>query len=143
MPERNVVFFRDDDGSVPALEWLREIKKRDQRITAKFHARILELKELGWEMTRPSSDTLRDGIHELRVRFGNVNYRLLYSFHGQTVALLSHGLTKEDAVPSGDIDLAVRRGQVFAEDPEKHTYVRQTGRQGGQEEQSDGQSRNQ
>ena len=124
MPQTTVVFFQDDDGSVPALEWLREIKQRDRRITAKFHERILELKELGWEMTRPSADTLRDGIHELRVRFGKVNYRLLYGFHGQDAAVLAHGLVKEGQVPNADIDIALVRLKLFASDPDTHTYAR-------------------
>lgn len=128
MPQTQVVFFQDDGRSVPALTWLRAIKQRDPRITAKFHERILELGSLGWELTRPAADTLRDGIHELRVRFGTVNYRLLYGFHEQdgrqTVAILVHGLTKERAVPPPDIDLAVRRLAAFATDPSAHTYVR-------------------
>lgn len=128
MPQTKVVFFRDEDQTVPALEWLREMKRRDLHITAKFHERILALGALGWEMTRPASDTLRDGIHELRVRVGTVNYRLLYGFHDQdgqpTIALLVHGLTKERAVPPEDIDLAIRRRAAFAADPAAHTYVR-------------------
>ncbi len=128
MPQVKVVFFQDDAQAVPALEWLREMKRRDPRITAKFHERILELGALGWEMTRPASDTLRDGIHELRVRFGTVNYRLLYGFHEhnrqQTVAVLVHGLTKERAVPPEDIDLAIRRHAAFSADPAAHTYIR-------------------
>ena len=128
MPQTKVVFFQDDDQTIPALDWLREIKRRDPRITAKFHERILELGALGWEMTRPASDTLRDGIHELRVRFGTVNYRLLYGFHEQdgrqTIAILVHGLTKERAVPSEDVDLAIRRRAAFAADPSAHTYIR-------------------
>jgi len=128
MPKATVVFFQDEAQTVPALEWLREMKRRDPRITAKFHERILELGTVGWEMTRPASDTLRDGIHELRVRFGSVNYRLLYGFHeedGQeTIAILVHGLTKERAVPSKDIDLAVLRHAAFVQDPTAHTYTR-------------------
>ena len=125
MPQVSVVFFQDDDGSVPALEWLREMKQRDRRITAKFHERILELKEQGWELTRPTADILRDGIHELRVRFGSVNYRLLYGFHGHTTAILAHGLVKEAEVPAVDIDIAIARMTKFAENPGVHTYVRQ------------------
>ena len=125
MPQVSVVFYQDDDGSVPALEWLREIKQRDGRITAKFHERILELKEQGWELTRPAADTLRDGIYELRVRFGSVNYRLLYGFHRQTTAILAHGLVKEAEVPAADIDIAIARMKKFAENPSIHTYVRQ------------------
>jgi putative component of toxin-antitoxin plasmid stabilization module len=128
MPQTQVVFFQDEDQSVPALDWLREMKRRDPRITAKFHERILELGSLGWQMMRPASDTLRDGIHELRVRLGSVNYRLLYGFHEehgqQTIAILVHGLTKERAVSPKDIDLAARRRAAFAADPPKHTYIR-------------------
>ncbi len=75
-------------------------------------------------MTRPASDTFRVGIHELRVRFGSVNYRPLYGFHGQTIAVLAHGLVKTDVVRDADIDLAVGRLELFARDPKKHTYVR-------------------
>lgn len=116
-----VVFFQDEDGNVPALQWLLVVKKRAKRITAKFHERIIEL---GWDMTRPHVDTQRDGIHELRVRFGGVNYRLLYAFQEQTIAVLAHGLTKERSVPPEDIDTALRRIQAFSADPQKHTYVR-------------------
>lgn len=128
MPYTQIVFFQEEDQSTPALDWLREMKRRDPRITAKFHERIVELGARGWEMTRPASDTLRDGIHELRVRIGSVNYRLLYGFHEangqQTVALLVHGLTKERTVPPEEIDLALRRRAAFATDPQKHTYIR-------------------
>jgi phage-related protein len=124
VPETTVVFYRDSDGSVPALDWLRAAKQRDHRITVKFHERILALKELGWEMTRPAADTLRDGIHELRVRFGNVNYRLLYGFHDQEVAVLTHGVVKHDVVPDADIDLARRRLDAYSDNPQEHTYVR-------------------
>lgn len=125
LPQVLVVFFQDDDGSVPALEWLREVKQRDRRITAKFHERILELKEQGWDLTRPSADILPDGVYELRVRFGSVNYRLLYGFDGQTAAVLAHGLVKEAELPGADIEIAVVRMAKYKANPDAHTYVRQ------------------
>lgn len=51
-----------------------------------------------------------------------MNYRLLYFFHGRTVAVVAHGLTKEDVVPPADIERALRRKKLFEADPEKHTY---------------------
>ncbi len=77
--------------------------------------------ELGHELRRPEADLLRDGIHELRVRQGRVNFRMLYFFHGGN-AVISHGLTKEDAVPDVEIDRALRRKAQFENDPKKHTY---------------------
>jgi len=64
---------------------------------------------------------LRDGIHELRIRFGSVNYRLLYFFWGRKAAVLVHALTKEAAVPGKDIDKAIERMRDFLADPEAHT----------------------
>lgn len=65
---------------------------------------------------------LRDGIYELRARSGNVNYRILYFFHGQNVAVLAHSLTKEAKVPKKDIERAIERKEAFGQDPEAHTY---------------------
>jgi len=122
MPRIDVVFFRDDDGTVPVLNWLQNLKQREKRVYAKCLARIAVLEEEGHELRRPLSDYLRDGIHELRIRFGTVNYHILYFLSGQTAAILAHGLMKEDRVPDKDIELAVSRRAKFVSDPEGHGY---------------------
>ncbi len=122
MPAVEVVFYKDVDDTVPVRDWLAELRRRQPRAFAKCRVRIARLAEVGHEMRRPEADLLRDGIHELRIRLGTVNYRLLYFFHGQTLAVLAHGLTKEAAVPSRDIDRAIARMQKFVADPAKHTY---------------------
>lgn len=53
---------------------------------------------------------------------GSVNYRLLYFFHGQTVSVIAHGLTKEDVVPAADIKRAIIRKAAFAGNPTAHTF---------------------
>lgn len=50
-----------------------------------------------------------------------MNYQILYFFDGRT-AVLTHGLTKEDKVPTREIDLAIARKKLFQKDPETHTY---------------------
>ena len=65
---------------------------------------------------------LRDGIYELRVRRKRVNYRILYFFHGQNVAVLAHGLVKEKQVPDVDIQRAIERKRKLENDPDKHTF---------------------
>lgn len=123
MPSTTVVFFRDSDGLVPAKVWMDDVvAKRDRRAVAKMRARIRMLENDGRDLRRPVSDTLRDGIYELRAQFGGVNYRMLYFFCGNTAAVVSHGLTKEAKVPSHEIDVAVRRKALFESDPERHTY---------------------
>ena len=122
MPKTEVIFYRDERGQAPVVEWLRELRRKDKKAYAKCNARIQVLAQLGHELRRPMADYLRDGIHELRIRQGHVNYRILYFFHGQGVAILVHGLTKEDEVPNADIERAIQRKEAFAKDPAKHTY---------------------
>jgi phage-related protein len=119
MPKTKVVFHRADDGSVPALEWLDTISKQAR---AKCIVRLERLAELGHELRRPEADLLRDGIYELRVGLRGQNYRLLYFFHGQVAAVVSHGLLKEREVPPQEIDLAVQRMAAFLAEPGQHTY---------------------
>lgn len=122
MPKTEVIFYRDERGQAPVVEWLRELRRKDKKAYAKCNARIQVLAQLGHDLRRPMADYLRDGIHELRIRQGHVNYRILYFFHGQAVAILAHGLTKEDEVPNADIERAIQRKEAFAKDPAKHTY---------------------
>jgi len=113
------VFYRDDDGSVPLVAWL-DAQSKKARVKCRY--KIDRLRELGHELRRPESDYLRDGIYELRVRLGSVNYRILYFFHGNTAAVVSHGVRKERAVPAKEVDRAVRCKKHFEADPVAHTY---------------------
>ena len=123
MPRAIIVFYRDNSGSAPVLEWLRELRRTDRRAYEKCVAAIGRLAEWGHELRRPLADLLRDGIYELRIRIGRVHYRILYFFHGQNLAVAAHALTKEDRVPAMDIDRAIRRKREFAADPEKHSFT--------------------
>jgi phage-related protein len=121
MPQTTVQVFRDAAGEIPFTEWLDELAEREPKAFAKCLERISRLAQLGSELRRPTADTLRDGISELRARIGRVNYRVLYFFCGKNVACLSHGLKKEGKVPDADIDLAVARKKLVAKDPDRYT----------------------
>jgi phage-related protein len=122
MPQTDVFFYQDAPGDVPVLDWLVELDQQDRRAAVKCQAAIERLQAMGHELRRPQADLLRDGIYELRVRVGRVNYRVLYFFHGRGVALLAHGLTKEKAVPPADIDRAIARKLRYEADPDSHRY---------------------
>ncbi len=122
MPETEVLFYCDANGSAPVLEWLDELQRKDRRAFKKCEASIKLLSMFGHELRRPLADLLDDGIYELRTRVGRVNYRLLYFYHGSNVAVLAHGLTKERAIPPTVLSQAMERKKQFESDPEKHTY---------------------
>ena len=119
MPKTPVVFYCEADGTVPVLEWFDDLPAKAQD---KCRIRIQRLSEVGHELRRPEADFLRDGIYELRVGLQRVNYRILYFFHGRVAAILAHGLTKEDRVPTADIDLALMRKRRYEQAPKLHTF---------------------
>ena len=120
MPKTKVVFYKEDDGAVPILEWLDSLQ---ERVLDKCTVRIERLAELGHELRRPETDLIRDGIYELRIGLGHVNYRILYFFHGRVAAVVSHGITKEDKLPAKEIEKAIARKRRFEANPERHTHV--------------------
>ena len=119
MPKTKVVLYQEEDETAPLQAWLKEIPPK---VALKCLASIELLKDLGHELRRPQADLLRDGIHELRVGFQGIHYRILYFFHGNVAAVVSHGLTKERAVPPREIALAIKRRTKFLANPAKHTF---------------------
>lgn len=122
MPQTEVRFYCEADGSAPVLEWLDGLAASDRKAYLKCREVIDRLERFGHELRRPTADLLEDGIYELRARVGRVNYRVLYFFHGRGVALLAHGLTKEREVPRADLRRARDRKEKFEANPTRHTY---------------------
>ena len=116
MPSTDVLFFADDEGSCPLLEWL---DRQAPKVQDKCIVRIERLAEMGHELRRPEAAPLRDGIYELRTRQGRVHYRLLYFFH-RGRAVVTHGLSKEGVVPNTQIELALSRRALRCESPAAH-----------------------
>lgn len=122
MPPARIVFYCEEDGYTPVLEWLNQLRKREPKAYALCLGKIGILRLLGHEVRRPHADYLRDKIYELRVTYRNTQYRILYFYHGQEAVVLSHGLTKEQVVPTVEIDKAIARMERFAGNPKAHTY---------------------
>ena len=126
MPRTDVRFFLDQRRCAPVLLWM-DSAIRDDRARAKLIALIGRLEERGHELRRPEADLLDREVYELRVRFGKVNYRILYAFVGKNRAVLLHGCMKKAEVGLQDIETAVNRLAQFKRDPDKHTYVEDEG----------------
>jgi hypothetical protein len=118
MPRTELITYKEKDGSVPLLKWMDTLS---QKVQDKWTARLERLEELGYELRRPECDILRDKIFELRLKIGTVNYRILYSFVGKNVVLLSHGFSKEDVVPDIEINKAIANRSKYLANPPIHT----------------------
>lgn len=55
MPRTKVGLYREEDGSVPILEWLDSLPPK---AVAKCRVRVERLAELGYELRRPEADVL-------------------------------------------------------------------------------------
>jgi phage-related protein len=120
MPKTEVLFYKEEDGTVPIVNWLRELPQKPR---LKCLAWIRRLHNFGHELRRPYVDYLRDGIYELRVGLHGANYRVLYFFYGKAAVVLSHGIVKERAVPPLEIDKAARRKREFEQNPQAHMFL--------------------
>jgi phage-related protein len=125
MSATGALLYQEHDGTIPVLEWLKEVQRTNRRAFEKCLFLLNLLEEFGHELRRPRADLLRDGVYELRTEVGNVHYRLLYGFVGKDVAVVMHALTKKGKVPDRDIDLAATRLNRVRKSPQKHTATRE------------------
>jgi len=120
MPPTRLHVYQESEFEIPLVEWLDSLPNKVQ---VKCRTKIGRLQQQGSELRRPEADYLRDGIYELRVGFRGQNYRILYSFVGKDIVLLSHGIVKESRVPPVEIDLALQRKTNWESFPDKHTFT--------------------
>jgi phage-related protein len=122
MPEARVLFFRDG-AKVPVLDWMSALREQDRKAFANGVARIRLLKQEGYELDRPASGFLGDGLHELRWKQGHAQYRIIYFFHGRNVVILTWAFQKEGAqVPESEIKRASQYRAKFIGNPQQHAY---------------------
>lgn len=119
MPQVQLLFYREEAGNVPMVEWMQPIPKMAMD---KCRKRLELLKNLGHEIQWPYADFLRDGIYELKLSHGSQLYRRLYFYHGRLAVVISHGLIKESKVPEIEIEHALNRMRKFRVNPQKHSF---------------------
>lgn len=116
----DVVFYKEENEETAlVLEWMKTIPEKAR---LKCLSKIDRLKQEGHLLRRPEADLLRDKIYELRASLQGIHYRVLYFFHGNLAAVVSHGIIKEDYVPPIEIDRAIKRRKNFETNPKAHTY---------------------
>jgi len=126
VPKTRLVFYQECQGHAPVYSWLRDLQTRDPKGWASCIAKIELLEEFGYELRRPAVDTLRDGVYELRAKHQSVQYRILYFFHGQNIAILAHAVVKKgSAVDPSQIEKAIERKLKFKLNPASHTFTQE------------------
>jgi len=120
MPKTEVVFFREESGAVPLVEWLDRLQAQ---AAERCVAGLVSLSESGHELRRPTSAHLGSGIFELRIKVRGLNLRILYFFKGRTAVVVSHGFVKQRAnVPDREMRRALLNRQKFEARPGTHAF---------------------
>ncbi len=102
----HVLYYETEGGKCPVKEF---IVSRNQGNRAKILAVIEALEQRGPNLPRPYADTLKDGIHELRIRLSGDRIRILYFFCFKDFIVLTNSFAKKSAtVPTHEIREAKR-----------------------------------
>jgi len=87
-----IKFYKNDEGECPIQDFIETLSEKDKD---KLYALLRELKNVGIGMRRPKADYLRDGIHELRIKFSQGSARPLYFFCFETNIVITHAFYKK------------------------------------------------
>ncbi len=104
MPQFEIEYFEDENGSRPAEEFILSLPIK---MRAKTFQLLVLLEERGNVLREPYSKLLEDGIFELRIKQGNNITRILYFFvlHGKII--LTNGfIKKSQKTPKREIEKA-------------------------------------
>lgn len=111
------VYYRDSQGHEPVNDWLEKLLVTKPAAVAKIDDFVEEHVNRRRADAPPAefpiTSQIDGGLRELRVRFANTRYRLLYQRSGNLVVLL-HGLEKNTgALPAADKQIAQQRFADF------------------------------
>lgn len=87
-----IQFYKDEMGRVPIEDFL---DKLDIKMRQKMLRSIQALQEMGISLRMPLSESLEDGIFELRAKVGSNISRVMYFFVVGNRAVLTHGFVKK------------------------------------------------
>ncbi len=87
-----ILFYTDRNGNVPVREFLDGL---DIKMRTKMLRSIMALQDMGTALRMPLSESLDDGIFELRAQVGTNISRVLYFFIIGNKAVLTHGFIKK------------------------------------------------
>lgn len=99
-----IKFYEDEQGNVPVREFLDSL---DIKMRQKMLRSIQALQDMGISLRMPLSESLGDGIFELRAKVGSNISRVMYFFIIGDSAVLTHGFIKKtQKTPSRELEKA-------------------------------------
>ncbi len=108
-----VIYYEDSENYCEIYDYIESLQEKEQ---VKVLNWIGELKKEGPNLPRPYADTLKDGIHELRIQLSGNKIRIFYFFCYRDFIVLTHQFIKnEKKVPEKEIKKAKKIREDFCE----------------------------
>ncbi len=112
-PEWSIVFYIDDNGKSPVEEFLDSL---DEKTRTRFLWSIEQLRVRNVQASEPLVKHIEGKIWELRRESDKNIYRVLYFIYTGREIVLLHGFQKKtQKTPSGEIETAQKRMNIFIE----------------------------
>jgi phage-related protein len=110
----HAVYYRDSRGAEPVNEFIQALPpKRAAKIDAYVEEYLNGQPPEAPPPAFPITSQIEGELRELRIRFANTRYRVLYQ-RSENLVVLLHALEKDTgSVPQGDIELAKQRMADF------------------------------
>lgn len=114
----DIQYFRPDglgeDEATPTEMFLDQLMKDSLKLYEKTLRSMELLMVFGNQLRMPYSESLRDGIFELRTVFGNNITRLLYFFDEGKIVIITHGFIKKtEKTPLDEIKFALEAKRSY------------------------------
>lgn len=99
----NVIFFRTEGGNEPVREWLKSLDKADRTVIGED----VKLVQFRWPLGMPLVRKLETALWEIRCHLSQGRIaRVLFTVHGNEMALLHGFIKKSQKTPLDDLKLA-------------------------------------
>ncbi len=114
MAGTQAIYYRDRRGDEPVAEFIEALPaKRAAKIDDQVEEHLSGRAPDAPPPEFPSTSQIEGELRELRVRFANTRYRILYQRSGNLMVLLHAFEKNTGAVPASEITLAKRRMADF------------------------------
>lgn len=90
-----IEMYESVNGRIPIRDFLKDLQKRNPKLTAHILQDIELLADFGYALREPHVKYMQDGLFELRSRFGSDIARTFYFFFSQNRIVLTNVFIKK------------------------------------------------
>ena len=106
-----IIVYQSVNNRIPFDDFLCSLNNK--KVEGKILESLSLIKEDKSLLKEPLSKYLEDGIFEIRIRFSNLNIRILYFYFENSLVITNGFLKKTNKTPRKEIDKAKRYRQDY------------------------------